>query len=133
VVRKKFSATNFWKDCTEHKATVVQYIGELCRYLVNTPQSQYDSAHNVRMAVGNGMRPEVWGPFQDRFKVPQIAEFYASTEGNATLLNSENKFGAVGFISPLVQTKCVGERMEKRARATKRQRETDLNVSASLS
>ena len=51
------------------------------------------------------MRPEVWGKFQDRFGVPRIAEFYASTEGNATLLNSENKFGAVGFVSPLVQTK----------------------------
>lgn len=37
VLKKKFSARQFWRDCVQHKVTVVQYIGELCRYLVNHP------------------------------------------------------------------------------------------------
>ncbi|XP_033502662.2 long-chain fatty acid transport protein 6 isoform X2 [Epinephelus lanceolatus] len=35
VLKKKFSASQFWKDCLKHNVTVVQYIGELCRYLLN--------------------------------------------------------------------------------------------------
>ncbi|XP_077353472.1 long-chain fatty acid transport protein 6 isoform X3 [Festucalex cinctus] len=35
VLKKKFSASQFWKDCVKYNVTVVQYIGELCRYLVN--------------------------------------------------------------------------------------------------
>lgn len=37
VLKKKFSASQFWKDCLKHEVTVVQYIGELCRYLLNHP------------------------------------------------------------------------------------------------
>uniref|UniRef100_A0A7S2D0U8 AMP-dependent synthetase/ligase domain-containing protein n=1 Tax=Florenciella parvula TaxID=236787 RepID=A0A7S2D0U8_9STRA len=105
VLRDKFSRSNFWKDCREHNVTTIQYIGELLRYLVNAPPGPDDKAHNVRLALGNGLRPDVWAAFQTRFGVPRIGEFYASTEGNATLLNNQNKFGAVGFISPLVATK----------------------------
>lgn len=37
VLKSKFSAGQFWDDCQQHGVTVVQYIGELCRYLVNQP------------------------------------------------------------------------------------------------
>lgn len=61
VVAPKFSASKFWKDCTIHKITVTQYIGELCRYLLNSPPTAFDKAHRVRIAVGNGLRREIWG------------------------------------------------------------------------
>ena len=61
VVAPKFSASKFWKDCTVHKITVTQYIGELCRYLLNSPPTAFDKAHRVRIAVGNGLRREIWG------------------------------------------------------------------------
>src|SRR5690606_34074385 len=35
-IRQKFSATNFWDDTHKYGATLFQYIGELCRYLLNT-------------------------------------------------------------------------------------------------
>jgi acyl-CoA synthetase (AMP-forming)/AMP-acid ligase II len=84
VLTKKFSATNFWRHCYEHKATVTQYIGELARYLLNSPESEWDQKHAVRLAMGNGMRKEVWVPFQKRFRVPEIGEFYGATEGNVS-------------------------------------------------
>src|SRR5262249_10481792 len=35
AVRNKFSAREFWDDVARFDCTLVQYIGELCRYLVN--------------------------------------------------------------------------------------------------
>jgi fatty-acyl-CoA synthase len=98
IIRRKFSASHFWKDVAEEGATVFFYIGELCRYLVNTPPSPFDTAHKVRLGVGNGLRQDVWEKFQPRFAVPQILEFYGSTEGNVSLFNTDGKMGAIGRI-----------------------------------
>lgn len=94
----KFSASRFWSECREHKCSTVQYVGELLRYLNAQPPSPGDRLHGVRMAIGNGLRPNVWSDFNARFGVPQVCEFYGSTEGNITLVNTMNVVGAVGFI-----------------------------------
>jgi len=65
----------------------VQYIGELCRYLLASPPTPFDKAHHVRIAIGNGLRPDIWDQFQTRFNIPEIGEFYGATEGNAALVN----------------------------------------------
>ncbi len=75
-----------------------QYIGELCRYLVNSPPHPRETAHRLRLACGNGLRPDVWIDFQKRFRIPHILEFYAATEGNVSMFNFEGKPGAVGRI-----------------------------------
>jgi fatty-acyl-CoA synthase len=98
VIRAKFSASDFWRDVREERCTLFQYIGELCRYLVNAPHQDNESAHSLRIACGNGLRPEVWEPFQRRFKIPRILEYYASTEGNFSLYNCEGRPGAIGKI-----------------------------------
>jgi len=87
VLRKKFSAKQFFQDCQKHNVTVVQYIGELCRYLLATPPADFDKKHKVRIAIGNGLRPEIWDQFQTRFNIPEIGEFYGATEGNMALVN----------------------------------------------
>ena len=97
VLRKKFSATRFWKDVVEEDVTVFQYVGELCRYLCNTPTSPFQQQHKLRLAFGNGLRPDVWDIFRERFKIPQIGEFYASTEGNVIFVNRHNVRHSVGF------------------------------------
>jgi acyl-CoA synthetase (AMP-forming)/AMP-acid ligase II len=102
LLAPKFSASSFWRDCAAQRATVVQYVGELCRFLLATPPGEADTAHQVRLAFGNGLRPEVWARFQRRFGLKQIGELYASTEGNANLANTDGTEGAVGFISPLL-------------------------------
>ena len=98
VIRPKFSASEFWRDIREQRCTLFQYIGELCRYLVNSPRQPGEADHQVRIACGNGLRPEVWETFQARFKVPRILEYYASTEGNFSLYNCEGQPGAIGRI-----------------------------------
>jgi fatty-acyl-CoA synthase len=98
ILRRKFSATQFWDDVHKYKATLFQYIGELCRYLLNTEKHPKERKHKLRMVVGNGLRPEIWKPFQKRFRIPHILEFYGATEGNVALMNFDGTEGAIGRI-----------------------------------
>jgi fatty-acyl-CoA synthase len=102
ALKDRFSATSFWHDIARFDCTLVQYIGELCRYLLKAPASEYENRHRLRMACGNGLRGEVWEAFQARFGIPRILEFYAATEGNFSLFNVEGKTGAIGRIPPLL-------------------------------
>jgi fatty-acyl-CoA synthase len=98
VIREKFSARQFWEDVTRWDCTLVQYIGELCRYLVNAAPHPREREHRIRLCCGNGLRTDVWDEFKARFRIPQILEFYAATEGNMSLYNVDGKPGAVGRI-----------------------------------
>ncbi|MBU6406777.1 MAG: long-chain-acyl-CoA synthetase [Alphaproteobacteria bacterium] len=98
ILRRKFSASHFWEDAVREQATVFFYIGELCRYLLSQPPHPDETRHKLRLAVGNGMRPDVWERLQARFKIGQILEFYGSTEGNVSMMNFDGKMGAIGRI-----------------------------------
>ncbi|WP_298163615.1 long-chain-acyl-CoA synthetase [Brevundimonas sp.] len=98
ILRRKFSASSFWNDVNASGATMFVYIGELCRYLVNCPPQDNERGHRIRLAFGNGLRPDVWPDFQSRFAIPQILEFYGSTEGNVSLFNFDGKQGAIGRV-----------------------------------
>lgn len=102
VIKRRFSASQFWNDCIKYNATCAQYIGELCRYLLATKPSEADTKHQVQIMFGNGLRPQLWNEFVNRFKVKQIGEFYGSTEGNANIVNYTNQPGACGFVSRIL-------------------------------
>jgi fatty-acyl-CoA synthase len=102
VLSDKFSAGAFWRDIVRWDCTLFQYIGELCRYLLKAPVSEFESQHGLRLVCGNGLRGDIWEAFQARFSIPQILEFYAATEGNFSLYNVEGKPGAIGRIPPLL-------------------------------
>ncbi|XP_030620690.1 very long-chain acyl-CoA synthetase isoform X2 [Chanos chanos] len=99
VLRSKFSASQFWDDCRKYNVTVMQYIGETMRYLCNTPKHISDPVHNVRIAIGNGIRADVWREFIKRFGFIDIREIYAATEGNISFINYTGKIGAVGRVN----------------------------------
>jgi acyl-CoA synthetase (AMP-forming)/AMP-acid ligase II len=100
ALRRKFSASAFWGDVHRHQATHFLYIGELCRYLLGVPPSPAERGHRLRMAVGNGLRADVWERFQARFGVPLVREFYGATEGNALMVNLLGRPGMVGRLLP---------------------------------
>jgi fatty-acyl-CoA synthase len=112
VIRRKFSVHEFWSDCFRYKPTSFQYIGELCRYLLNAPVGPHERDHAIRVITGNGLRPEIWKAFQERFAIPKIIEFYGATEGNVSMLNYDGKIGAVGRV-PDYMRKIVGTRLVK--------------------
>ncbi|CAO3610190.1 unnamed protein product [Cunninghamella blakesleeana] len=95
VLGRKFSARRFWNDCVDYKVTAFTYIGEFCRYLLSQPSHPQERNHNVRLVYGNGMRPDVWKRFRDRFGIANICEFYAATEAPTSLFNlNTGDFGA---------------------------------------
>jgi fatty-acyl-CoA synthase len=117
VIRRKFSATEFWDDCAKYRPTFFQYIGELCRYLLNAPPNPLERKHNLRKIIGNGLRPEIWLQFQKRFAIPQIIEFYGATEGNVSMLSYDGRPGAVGriphYMRGIIQTRIVRFDLER--------------------
>lgn len=90
AIGRKFSVSRFWDQVRENDATAFCYIGELCRFLLNQPPSPKDRDHRVRVIVGNGLRPEIWDDFQERFAIPRIGEFYGASEGNLVFFNAFN-------------------------------------------
>lgn len=86
-IGKKFSTSKFWGEVRDSKATWITYVGETARYLLAAPPSPLDQQHNVRSMYGNGLRPDVWKKFQERFNIPEIVEFFNSTEGVFSLVN----------------------------------------------
>ncbi len=98
ALRRKFSASAFWDDCRRFGVTGFQYVGEICQFLLAQPARATDRTHRVRIMMGTGLRAELWNAFRDRFGVARIVESYGSTEGNASLINLDNKPGSVGRI-----------------------------------
>lgn len=111
VLGRRFSHSTFWPEVRNSKANIIQYVGELCRYLVNAPKSPLDKHNIVHMAWGNGMRPDVWQRFRDRFGIETINELYAATDGLGSSFNdSKNDFtrnavGKRGLIWKLIKGK----------------------------
>jgi fatty-acyl-CoA synthase len=102
VLRDRFSATGFWRDVVESRCTLFQYIGELCRYLLQVPTDPIETSHSLRLCCGNGLTGAVWTKFQERFRIPQILEYYAATEGSFSLYNCEGRPGSIGRIPPFL-------------------------------
>ncbi|HEX3407791.1 MAG TPA: AMP-binding protein, partial [Caulobacteraceae bacterium] len=98
VVRKHFSASHFWSDVRAEGCTMFVYIGELCRYLAGQDEVPDEGQHKLRLAFGNGLRPDVWETMIGRLRVPRILEFYGSTEGNVSMFNFDGRLGAIGRV-----------------------------------
>ncbi len=95
-VRDRFSASSFWPEIRAQDCTIFQYIGELCRYLLKARPSSFERQHKLRIACGNGLGEGIWQPFKERFNIPHILEFYASTEANFSLFNADEEPGSIG-------------------------------------
>ena len=103
VIRKRFSASHFWSEVAREGCTMFVYIGELCRYLANQPEAPEERTHKLRLAFGNGLRPEIWETMLTRFALPRMLEFYGSTEGNVSMFNFDGKPGAIGRMPPYLK------------------------------
>ncbi len=97
ALARRFSASRFWDDIRRHDASVFTYIGELCRYLMAQPPSLLDREHRVNRMMGNGLRPDIWKAFKDRFGIERVLEFYGASECNIGFLNIFNFDETVGF------------------------------------
>ena len=97
ALESQFSASRFWHRVSHFDATAFCYIGELCRYLLAQSPSDQERQHQVRAVIGNGLRPELWQEFKQRFAVEHICEFYGASEGNLVFVNGFNADQTAGF------------------------------------
>lgn len=100
ALARRLSVSRFWDDVCDHEATAFVYIGEVCRYLVNAPPHPRERSHKLTRIVGNGMRPDVWQTFVERFSPGLVHEFYGATEGNVNMTNLFGISGSVGRMPP---------------------------------
>ena len=98
-LRRRFSASAFLSEIREHNCTCFVYVGEVCRYLINTPAKADDADTPLTTAMGNGLRPDVWLDFKKRFGLKRITEFYGASEGNVAFANLMNKDCTIGMTS----------------------------------
>ena len=98
VVRRKFSVREFWVDVRRHAITTFQYIGEICRYLLNQPPQSGEREHSLRYMLGAGLTPESWQRWVERFGPVQVFEGWGATEANANLINVDNYVGSCGRV-----------------------------------
>ncbi len=104
ALRPRFSASEFWSDVRRVDASAMLYIGELCRALLAQEESAQERGHRVRVAVGNGLAPELWQRFRQRFEVEHVREFYAATDVPSAIVNVSDEPGSVGHV-PLRRTR----------------------------
>ncbi len=105
IIRRRFSASKIWDEICEHDATLFMYVGELCRFMLNTPAHPKERSHKLRWIIGNGLRPDVWPSFVSRFNIPHVIEFYGATEGNVSLVNVDGRVGAVGRVPKYLKSR----------------------------
>lgn len=97
VIRRRLSVSAFWEDIRKYNCTSFVYIGEFVRYLMSRPPQKNDAHNPVRTIVGNGLRPDIWLAFKQRFDIERIGEFYGASEGNGGFANVFNKDCTVGL------------------------------------
>lgn len=98
AVGRNFSASRFWDEIRAYQATGFTYVGELCRYLISKPPQSNDDDNRLRFIIGNGLRPEIWKDFKQRFAIEEVREIYGASEGNITAINLFNLDNTVGMI-----------------------------------
>lgn len=84
---QRFSASTFWTQARLVKATHIQYVGEVCRYMLNAKYHPDEGRHRVKIAYGNGLRRDIWHDFKQRFRIEAVGEFYASSESPIATTN----------------------------------------------
>lgn len=100
---RRFSASSLIDEANHHHCNLLVYVGEICRYLLNTPERDDDRRCSLERAIGNGLRPDIWKMFRARFGIKRIAEFYGASEANGGFMNAFNKDETIGFTSSTIR------------------------------
>lgn len=104
---ERFSASRFWQQVREERASHIHYLGGILQILLKQPPSPLDRQHGVRIAWGGGCPPDIWPQFRDRFGIA-IRECYGMTEASSlTTCNLTGLVGSVGRPMPWFTVKLL--------------------------
>jgi len=80
VLSEKFSASKFWKEIKQHRATVFNSIGAMIPILLKTPPCKDEKSNSVRLTLSAACPAQSWKEFEKRFDL-KIWEAYSSVDG----------------------------------------------------
>ena len=86
ALSKRFSASRFWDEIYQSKATMFNTIGAIIPILMKQPESPHERDHRVKNILSAGCPADMWEPFEQRFNV-NIWEGYAAVDGTGLILN----------------------------------------------
>lgn len=97
ALARSFDPETFWDEVRRYGVTVASYTWTMLRDIADAPPNPGERHHPVRLFIGSGMPPGLWERVQERFAPAKVLEFYASTQGEAILVNlNRRKPGAMG-------------------------------------
>ncbi len=101
AVAEDLGPENFWDEIRRYGATIVSYTWTMMDEIVEAPPHPGERHHPVRLFIGSGMPRSTWKRVGERFAPARVLEFYASTEGDAVLVNlTGEKAGCKGVPLP---------------------------------
>ncbi|KAK6369414.1 hypothetical protein LTS17_009757 [Exophiala oligosperma] len=102
ILARKFSRREFWSDVRQSRSNAILYIGEMLRYLVQSPPDPRfpnEKDHEVDLAFGLGLAPTVWRAVRERYGIPWIVEYYSASEATTSILVSNKNDRGVGKVA----------------------------------
>lgn len=97
AIARDFDPATFWQEVRRYGITVASYTWTMLHSIANAPEDAAEHHHPVRLFIGAGMPRGLWRRVARRFSPASVLEFYASTEGDAILVNlSGEKPGCKG-------------------------------------
>jgi crotonobetaine/carnitine-CoA ligase len=103
ALSKRFSASRFWNEIYQSKATFFNTIGAIIPILMKTPTTPHEKDHQVTHVFSAGCPTDLWEPFEKRFNVT-IWEAYAAIDGSGFIANfGDGPKGSIGksFVSTI--------------------------------
>ncbi len=87
AVASEFNPETFWEEVRRYGASIVSYTWAMMDVIASAQPTPAERHHPVRLFMGSGMPRSVWRRVVARFAPAGVLEFYASTEGEAVLVN----------------------------------------------
>jgi acyl-CoA synthetase (AMP-forming)/AMP-acid ligase II len=103
VMSGRFSATQWWNDIADTKATRFKYLGIMIPALLAQPEAERDRHSGVNVAFGAGVDPVLHERFEKRFGIPLI-EVWGMTESG--------RFMCVDREPRLIHTRACGRSLQ---------------------
>ena len=75
----RFSASSWWRDIEESKATVFHYLGVIIAVILKKRKENKADLSSIRVGLGAGIEPALHQEFEEHFQIPLI-EVWGMTE-----------------------------------------------------
>ena len=98
AIAREFEPETFWEEVRRYGITVASYTWTMLREIADAPEDPAEHHHPVRLFIGAGHAARALAPGRAPLRTRRrVLEFYASTEGEAILVNlSGEKPGCKG-------------------------------------